>query len=61
MQTFRQIGLTLWIIGAIQNRYPIVVFDVMNDREPNNTFIKSKSLAFDKKVCLQIRSRNFVD
>ena len=32
MQSFRQIGLTLWKIGAIQNRYLIVVYyGVMSD------------------------------
>ena len=36
MQSFRQIGLKLWKIGAIQNRYPIVVYGVMSDRESKN-------------------------
>ena len=51
-----------YVLGFVTpSDHCVVVFDVMNDREPNNTFIKSKSLAFDKKVCLQIRSLNFVD
>ena len=33
MQSFRQIGSKLWKIGAIQNRYPIVVYGVMSDSE----------------------------
>ena len=36
MQSFRQIGLELWKIEAIQNRYPIVVNGVMIDRESRN-------------------------
>ena len=35
MQSFRQIGPNLWKIGAIQNRYPIVVYFVMSDSESN--------------------------
>ena len=31
MQSFRQIGSKLWKIGAIQNRYPNVVYGVMSD------------------------------
>ena len=34
MQSFKQIGMKLWKIEAIQNRHPIVVvYGVMNDRE----------------------------
>ena len=33
MQSFKQIGSKLWKIGAIQNRYPIVVYGVMIDSE----------------------------
>ena len=36
MQSFRRIGLKLWKIQAIQNRYPIVVYGVMSDRESKN-------------------------
>ena len=36
MQSFRQIGPKLWKIGAIQNRYPIVVYGVMSDSESKN-------------------------
>ena len=36
MQSFRQINLKQWKIGAIQNRYPIVVYGVMSDRESKN-------------------------
>ena len=36
MQSFRRIGLKLWKIEAIQNRYPIVVYGVMSDRESKN-------------------------
>ena len=36
MQNFRQIGLKLWKIGAIQNRYPLVVYGVMSDEEVKN-------------------------
>ena len=36
MQSFREIGLKLWKIGAIQNRYPIVVYCVMSDSESKN-------------------------
>ena len=33
LQSFEQIGLKLWKIGAIQNRYPEVVYGVMSDRD----------------------------
>ena len=36
LQSFRRIGLKLSKIGAIQNRYPIVVYGVMGDREGKN-------------------------
>ena len=36
MKSFRQIGAKLWKIGAIQNRYPILVYGVMSDRESKN-------------------------
>ena len=36
MQSFRQIGLKLWKKGAIHNRYPIVVYNVMSNRESKN-------------------------
>ena len=36
MQSFGQIGSKLWKIGAIQNRYPKVVYGVMSDRDSKN-------------------------
>ena len=36
MQSLEMIGLKLWKIGAIQNRYPIVVYGVMGEREGKN-------------------------
>ena len=36
MQSFRQIGLKLWEIEAIQNWYPIVVYGVMGDSASKN-------------------------
>ena len=36
MQSLRQIDLNLWKIGAIQNRYSIVVYGVMSESESKN-------------------------
>ena len=41
MQSFRQIGSKLWKIGAIKNRYSIVVYGVMRDSENKKFLIKT--------------------